>query len=281
MLINRVYIEIHNQCNLSCTFCPPTKRNRNALTIEQFKYILNEIKAYTQHIYLHVQGEPLLHPNLLQFLDLAAVNNLKVHLVTNGTLIHLYEGQLLTHPAIVQLTLSMHAWETLDEHSFERLTQSLAGLIKQSEISQASFFIRIWNQKSQRMASILNRFFDPSLIEQWKQSGKHRIKISPKITLDLDEEFRWPNLEDPWVGTQGTCHAGTKMMAILSNGEVTPCCLDPQGILSYGNIFKTSFKDLLLSQRHVDLVQGFKQNHCHEPLCQHCTYRLRFTSKKS
>jgi len=277
MLINRVYIEIHNQCNLSCHFCPPSQRMKQALTPQQFEYILREIKEYTQHIYLHVQGEPLLHPDLMLFLDLSFQHGLKVHLVTNGTLIPLYEHQLLSHPALAQLTLSLHAWESLDETTFEQLSLSLAHLIQQTEDNKASLFIRIWNQKSLQMEALLARLFCHEVISNWKQSGKHRIRITPKITLDLDEEFKWPNINDPFVGNEGTCHAGSKMMAILSNGDVTPCCLDPQGLLNYGNIFETSFKDLLNHERHISLIQNFKHHRCTEVLCQHCTYRLRFS----
>ena len=36
------------------------------------KSILKEIKPYTDNIYLHVKGEPLLHPQIIEFLNIAS-----------------------------------------------------------------------------------------------------------------------------------------------------------------------------------------------------------------
>ena len=39
----KVYIEITNVCNLSCNFCPKTKREYKFMNKEEFTYILNEV----------------------------------------------------------------------------------------------------------------------------------------------------------------------------------------------------------------------------------------------
>lgn len=63
----KVYIEITNVCNLSCNFCPKTKRKYKFMNREEFNYILNEVKPFTEHIYLHLMGEPLLNENIEDF----------------------------------------------------------------------------------------------------------------------------------------------------------------------------------------------------------------------
>ena len=32
---------------------------------EEFNYIINEIKPYTNHVYFHLMGEPLLNENIV------------------------------------------------------------------------------------------------------------------------------------------------------------------------------------------------------------------------
>lgn len=64
----KFYIEITNICNLSCSFCPETKRTPEFMDIQHFEKILNQIKPHTQYIYLNVKGEPLLHSKLEEFL---------------------------------------------------------------------------------------------------------------------------------------------------------------------------------------------------------------------
>ena len=63
----KVYIEITNNCNLSCSFCPETTRVKKFMDLELFNKVLDEIKPYTDYIYLHIKGEPLLHPKLSEF----------------------------------------------------------------------------------------------------------------------------------------------------------------------------------------------------------------------
>ena len=66
----KIYIEITNICNLSCSFCSKTNKDKKELTIEEFETILKKIDDYTDYIYLHVKGEPLLHSKLEELLSL-------------------------------------------------------------------------------------------------------------------------------------------------------------------------------------------------------------------
>jgi len=68
-------------------------------------------------------------------------------------------------------------------------------------------------------------------------------------------------------------------LLFLSNGDVTPCCLDANGILTVGNIYITSFDQIIKNDRYLIIINGFKKGQCVEPLCQGCTYRLRFNKK--
>ena len=44
MRFSRFYLEITNRCNLSCSFCPKTKRPARTLTAEEFR-LLAELTA--------------------------------------------------------------------------------------------------------------------------------------------------------------------------------------------------------------------------------------------
>ena len=68
MKFKKVYIEITNNCNLNCSFCNNNKRDKKFITVTEFEKIIQEVKQYTKYIYLHVKGEPLLHPNIKEFI---------------------------------------------------------------------------------------------------------------------------------------------------------------------------------------------------------------------
>ena len=60
----KIYIEITNACNLSCTFCIKNQRTVKYLTKDEFIVILDKIKSYTDYLYFHILGEPLMHPDI-------------------------------------------------------------------------------------------------------------------------------------------------------------------------------------------------------------------------
>ena len=55
------YVEITNKCNLHCSFCSKLNRKLRTMSVDEFSKVIDEIKEYTDYIYLHVKGEPLLH----------------------------------------------------------------------------------------------------------------------------------------------------------------------------------------------------------------------------
>ena len=86
MRFKRVYIEITNVCNLNCSFCLPHHRENKSMSFNEFKHILNELKPFTNYIYLHVKGEPLLHSEVDEFIKYAHDMGFFINLTTNATL---------------------------------------------------------------------------------------------------------------------------------------------------------------------------------------------------
>jgi MoaA/NifB/PqqE/SkfB family radical SAM enzyme len=72
------------------------------------------------------------------------------------------------------------------------------------------------------------------------------------------------------------CHGAKEQCAILSNGVVTPCCIDYSGAIALGNIAEKSLVEILKSPRAKALIAGFKRGVAVEPLCQICGFRARF-----
>lgn len=271
-MFQRVYIEITNICNLNCSFCLKHNRTPQTMTLHEFSHILSEITGYTNHVYLHVQGEPFLHPELISFMDDCYLKGFKVHLVTNGTLLNKMDIKLYNHPALVQLSVSLHSSQiSINDDNY----MVLKTLIDSVDTLKASLFLRLWTFKNNNLINLLDSLIQPNTVHL---DGK-RIRIKKNLFVDLDEEFEWPNLDQTFQSKTGYCHAGTKMMAILSNGDVSPCCLDANGIINLGNIHQIGFKQIITSEKYLNTIEGFKKRLCVEPLCQGCTYRLRFNKK--
>ena len=86
-MLKKAYLEITNVCNLSCAFCPGTKRPPHFLSGEEFSLLAGKLAGNAEYLYFHLMGEPLLHPELGSFLEQAGELGFKLILTTNGTLL--------------------------------------------------------------------------------------------------------------------------------------------------------------------------------------------------
>ena len=73
----------------------------------------------------------------------------------------------------------------------------------------------------------------------------------------------------------GNCYALKDHLGILVDGTVVPCCLDSEGIINLGNIFKDDIKDIIKSDRYQNMLNGFKNKKKIEELCKHCNFLNR------
>lgn len=272
MPYDRLYIEITNVCNLNCPFCLPSRQAQRFMSVEDFKHLLSEIGDETDHLYFHVKGEPTLHPQLKTFLDLANESKKKVHLVSNGTRLNALDFDLTSHPALAQLSISLHGILTLPAEQRQQALEHVKDLIMRSENKPFSLFLRVWNERNSELLSWLQETLNQEISYA---PHKHRIRLRPNLYLDFDREFTWPSLDHRLNSEQGHCYGGLKMMTILADGTLTPCCLDQDGVMGLGNLFETSFKDLVNSTRYQTFVSEMARNHFSESLCQHCTYHLK------
>ena len=67
--LKKAYLEITNICNLRCAFCSGTRRAAGFLSPENFQILAAKLRPHTEYLYLHLMGEPLLHPQLEELLE--------------------------------------------------------------------------------------------------------------------------------------------------------------------------------------------------------------------
>ncbi|QJC53538.1 radical SAM protein [Paenibacillus albicereus] len=285
----KFYIEITSVCNLACTFCPPTLREKSFLKPEDFAKRLDEIKPYTDSVYLHVKGEPLLHPKLDQLLDISHEKGFKVNITTNGTLIEKNKAKLLGKPALRQMNFSLHSFDghvgSTDKDAY--VTTILSFIREALASTSVLFSLRLWNlrkdnatnlelKRNRQVLEIIERelgLTEP--IEERFQRGSG-LKLADRFYLNQDHEFEWPDLNAEEDDGKGFCHGLRNQAAILANGTVVPCCLDGEGIINLGNINQASFSDIIEGERAKKLYDGFSRREAVEELCRKCGYRKRF-----
>ncbi|XKO54882.1 radical SAM/SPASM domain-containing protein [Lysinibacillus fusiformis] len=284
----KVYIEITSVCNLACSFCPPTARAKGLIKVEQFNKILDEIRPHTKYIYLHVKGEPLLHPRIDQLLDAAHAKGFKVNITTNGTLIKKNREKILGKPALRQINFSLHSFDGHEgSENREKYLGDILDFVRESREYKTIISYRLWNLQKDHVSDVAARRNRETLeileneynldfrIEEKVEPGKG-VKIGLNIYLNQDHEFRWPSLLEPVDEGKGFCHALRSQAAILVDGTVVPCCLDGEGVINLGNVHEKSFAEIVDGERATNIIDGFSRREAVEELCRKCGYRQKF-----
>ncbi len=272
----KVYIEISNICNLKCSFCPGTTRQPKKMSINEFKIILEKIKNYTDYIYFHLLGEPLCHPDLERFLNLAEEMDFKAIITTNGTLLGKCRDILLESNSHYKTVISLHSYEANDnKSSFEEYLKCCFEYAKEAE-NKKIVVLRLWNNGGKDslnndILNVLENYFP----KPWHKE-RNGIRIGNKIYLQYGDKFDWPTLESNSIDENVFCYGLRDQMGILADGTVVPCCLDSNGDIPLGNIFNEDLNHILNSQKAMNIYNGFSNRTACEELCKRCSFVRKF-----
>lgn len=290
--MNRAYIEISNACNLSCSFCPSPsiKGLRQWMSTALFEKTVDSLKGIVNEVYLHVLGEPLLHPHLAEFIQACADRELKVNLTTNGLMIGKHAEMLLEAEAVRQVNFSLHALQ-----EFPRTEEALTALdncITFAKLAQANrpdlyINLRLWNEGESQSGELstwnrgvrqhIEDALQITIPERPFTPRKKNYCLGGRIFLHSDTRFEWPaDSQQSEPRARGTCKALETHCAILVDGRIVACCLDYNGDLEIGHVLRGGVAAALNSARAKAMSEGFARNELVEPFCQRCQFCTRF-----
>ena len=253
------------------------------MTADEFSLICGKLRPFTDYLYFHVMGEPLLHPDLERFLEIAAGYGFRVCITTNGTLLRERGEVLLKHSgAVHKVSISLHSMEGngAEEELADYLMTAVTFAQKAAAAGIHTVF-RLWNldaegkngenRENQRIESFLHEQFPGEWGKRW-----NGLRLAKSIFLEYAGIFTWPSESDAEAVEDGYCHGLTDQIAVLADGTVVPCCLDSEGEIALGNLLREETEEILRSPRATAMREGFCQGRMTEPLCRTCTYARRF-----
>lgn len=225
-MINSVYIEITNVCNLHCSFCPcgtaagnandadngfaaddsSTSASRTFMDSKLFETSIAGAQVIgATNVYFHVLGEPTLHPSFAHYVKKLEQTPLKLTLTTNGTTIERTGRQILASPAIRQINFSTHAYAELPRETAERYLQNVLDFCSLAIVERPNLYInlRLWNVGAEEttpwnsyMLKRIHETFGVDVTPGHFCSRHKSFNITGRLYLHEDTRFEWPSLED-------------------------------------------------------------------------------------
>ena len=276
---SRVYLEVTNVCNKSCSFCIGTKRAPHNMTLAEVDLITDKLLPLTDYVYFHLMGEPLLHREIFDMISLAANKGFKCAVTTNGSLLEKY-GKRLIDSGVYKVNISLHSFEGASEDEHLSYLTSCIDFAREASDAGVLCVFRLWNgefekENNSRALTVLRE----KLPYEWAE-GSRGYRIKDKLHLEYGERFDWPTMDIDPIGDETFCYGLADHFGILSSGEVVPCCLDSDGNIPLGNALCEDLSAILSSERAKNIREGFKSRRAVEELCKRCGYSRRFDIKK-
>ncbi len=264
MRFKKIYVEITNACNLSCDFCIKNSRKIKYISISEFKKLLSKVKPYTNYLYFHVLGEPLLHPKINELINIAS-RDFNINITTNGYLI----DKIKYNKNIRQLNISLHSFDLKYKMSLNDYLNNIFDSIDTLIKNNTYISLRLWvkSRYNKDIIDYINNRYNTCI-----PYDVENFKINDYLFINNFHEFIWPDLNNSTFDSNGTCYGLIDHIGILVDGTIVPCCLDSRGVINLGNIYNTNLDEILNSKRVNDMINNFKNNIKCEELCRHCKF---------
>ena len=282
---------ITHRCNLRCTHCYQDDytsfEDRASLirVLDQYEALLKE---YHKKGILNITGgEPLTHPDLFWLLEEAAKRGMQTGVLTNGTLIGLYEAKRLRACGVDYVQVSLDGVEKTHDAirgrgSFQRAVNGISLLRSQGLFTSVSFTAQRENYrelpKLARFCSDIGAsklWFDRVIIpadedknklsltaEDFAKLSRRAAHLNRRRLVSCSRALQFIPCKDKDIYH---CSAGENLLIVLADGSVMACRRLP---IVIGNV---SDSDLLTLHRSAPEMLALRTAGIPEG-CRDCAY---------
>lgn len=250
-------IEMTNRCNLKCPMCAREEMTRpiGDMPMELLTKIIDEIACYAELIYLHGDGEPLLHKHIYEAICYARGRKLRVGLSTNATLLTANNARLLLDSGLDYLILPVdgvtkQTYEKIRVNAvYEQVVENIRGFMELKKKRKSKTFVVIqfieMEQNYKEKGAFLN---------YWKMYHPQVLRVKPIVALTGARCIS---------GNKTPCFYLWRQSMIDWDGTVFACCADTNSVYNLGNVLDRSLREIwngpLLSrlrQLHIEKKQS-------------------------
>lgn len=202
MKFKKIYIELSDICGLKCDFCPSQKGIRGVMSEEKFQNLAYEISNKAELFTFHLLGDPLLLPNLENYLKIAKDEAMKLEITTSGFYLNSKnQALLLGYENIHQINISLMSFLSQSKISLEQYFRPILELCKKHLEQKSLSFInlRLWNLDTNFKAPKSNLKIYEFLAKEFEakiDTGLSKNPLQRHILLHQNKLFKWPNLKD-------------------------------------------------------------------------------------
>ena len=241
------------------------------MNMDLFKKIIDEAATIPEinALIFHGLGEPLLDPKLDERLQYATklMSNVMKNIFTNGVYLTPDRFERIKDAGIGAIVISLNA-VSQEQHT------KIMGLVGKFDtvVNNAMYAIQHKGHVNVEIHTVING-------DQFTMKDGHTFLN--KWGVKGDGGFGLTIAEGNWAGDNRTtrdfkpnehCFRATQAINVLWDGTISACCFDPLGKLPFGDLNKSTLKELYNAEKYLRFREAHADNRADQyDICRTCT----------
>jgi len=284
-----VHLKLTNECNLRCKYCYANSGVKSEiLSFNKLVQLAEEVSSLSPSVeYVLSGGEPLLHPDCLNFTEKIKSNGNQAHLLSNGILINRNNAERISQLCdLVKISLDGASEQT---HSLTRGKNNYNKVIDAIDLLlglnvNLLVAMTVTRKNLHEIPILVNRYGSNLTFQPFFHAGRGRNHEN----LALSGKEYYDSLSSiPGVNPMGAinkvlsrakkrgifkCAIGDSEVSVSESGDVFPCQMLDDPLFKAGNIYKSSFHDIYYNSKELINIRKLTVNNIQG--CESCPVRL-------
>lgn len=278
-----------NYCNLKCKLCVSGSgkltRSKGFMDFEMYKNVIDENKKCLINILLHLQGEPLLHNQIVEMIAYAKANNIFTELSTNANILpSVFENLKENMPDKLIVSLDGLTQETYSKYrvngELQKVFEALELLSKLSKDKrpyvELQFLVFSHNENQiPELKSLKQKYkIDKISLKTAQIYDESEINILPK-----NKKYSRYKIVNGKIVIKSKLKNACKRIVFGSvitwDGKLLPCCFDKDADFICGDINTSSVNAVRNSNNYLMFVKNVFLHRQNIEMCKNCTEGLK------
>lgn len=275
-------IELTNNCNFRCVFCPTgtgaMRRNKGFMSDEVIDKILSDVTKYKIPGVRFIRwGEPTIHPKFLETMRRFKDAGVAVHFNTNGSI----DRDCIEALVDMKLDSIKFSFQGADKGTYEEMRErggyyellDTVRLMADVRGDALVPYIQISTTLTDESESQVESFKrDIEGICDYYNIGYTKLNHLNVADMKVDDEKKKKNSEmqeheSKNIKFHDTCFEAFDKLSVNWNGDVTLCCSDYDNFMIVGNILDMDIKQIFNSKAADNYRKLIVENKHHGIKC--------------
>lgn len=279
--------EIVRGCNLRCTNCVGGSIHGDSIQFmspELFEKLIKEVHTKTFYLQLWFQGEPLLHGNLREILQISGKFKMFSVLATNGILLDEEKRKMIVEQKLKKIIITTDPLPA-SENGFriggqsEKVYENIRQLIRQKEELKSHYPLvevqMIVTHDNEKLMSGFRYDMIKLGVEKVTFKSAHFDNLKDPDLPVPSVLARYKKAENGLWETirpvRNRCRRLWSTVVVSNNGDIVPCCFDKKLQYILGNSSTENVRKIWYGNKFSDYRALILKNRKSTDICNNCT----------